>query len=456
MNRLIYPLDLNAIRAANATIAQETGGRPLTMSAQDAALRRKWTEAYLTELSKNKDGAQTSPDASATLKEPALGEYQDYAGADTEPSKYCAECQNKPGSIKVFFVHAFDESPIPQMPVKLIHNGNFFEKITDSEGMISLENVMPGSIQIQESNTRNDLPEHANRTKPNNRYFMSHVPIGWAESNSNSMTRDDILATGLVKLDTSIKSGKTKYIVFRKYKVYEAGIFAHVENLPASKLTINEVIGHTFLTCQVPGSSGGLGNFSYMAGAGYFSSGTRIVYKNEIARGHWPAEGIGEKELITGTDGKILNEEIGGYFNADTRDWATDKGAPDFHAEHKHFDIDYITAKKLLARIAELENDPPDYVLARTFRGVAIGRQTISDAVGKGDHCTTSAIKLLEYVGISVNLKTFSSPASVIEAINGADIPNNDNSVMKRIQDDIMRHYKDAGTGAHPKAWNYD
>jgi hypothetical protein len=45
--RATRPLNSEAIRAANAAIAAETGGRPLTMGPEDAALRRKWMDAYI-------------------------------------------------------------------------------------------------------------------------------------------------------------------------------------------------------------------------------------------------------------------------------------------------------------------------------------------------------------------------------------------------------------------------
>lgn len=455
MNRLTRPLDPNAVQAANAAVAQQTGGRPLTMSREDAPLRRLWNEAYLAELSQKGPTESAKGDVSAP-EESLPGEYQDTAGADNDPGQDCAVCQSKPGAIKVFFVHAFDDTPVPSLPVQLFHGGSVVDLTTDAEGMVSLEDVDPGYVQVKESNKRTDLPEKANRTKPNNRYFPGHTAIGWAQSTNGGMTRDAVLASGLVKSDTIVKSKQTTYIVLRKRKVYEAGLFAHVENKPADQLAINDVIGHTFVTCQVPGPKGRLGTFNHMAGAGYISSGTQMTYSNEIARGHWPEEGLGQKQLITGTDGKIADEELGGYFDADAREWEAGQGPPTFHAAHKHFDIDHATATKLLMHIAELENDPPDYVLARTFRGVATGRQTIADAVGQGDHCTTSAIGMLQHVGLSVPLTSFASPASVIEAINGTDIPNNDDDVMERMQNDIKTQYEAAGTSAHIKAWSYD
>lgn len=45
--RAVRPLDPAAIAAADAAVAAETGGRPLTMGPEDAALREKWMDAYV-------------------------------------------------------------------------------------------------------------------------------------------------------------------------------------------------------------------------------------------------------------------------------------------------------------------------------------------------------------------------------------------------------------------------
>lgn len=47
MPRLQRPLDPQAVKAANDAIRAETSGRRLTMSAEDAPLRKKWAAAYL-------------------------------------------------------------------------------------------------------------------------------------------------------------------------------------------------------------------------------------------------------------------------------------------------------------------------------------------------------------------------------------------------------------------------
>jgi polyhydroxyalkanoate synthesis regulator phasin len=47
MRRLERPLDPKAVKAANEALKAETGGRPLTMEPEDAALRKKWVDAYL-------------------------------------------------------------------------------------------------------------------------------------------------------------------------------------------------------------------------------------------------------------------------------------------------------------------------------------------------------------------------------------------------------------------------
>jgi hypothetical protein len=45
--RAVKPINEDAARAANDAIAAETGGRPLTMGPEDAALREKWMDAYV-------------------------------------------------------------------------------------------------------------------------------------------------------------------------------------------------------------------------------------------------------------------------------------------------------------------------------------------------------------------------------------------------------------------------
>jgi len=47
MRRLQRPLDPNAVKAANAALKAETGGRQLTMEPEDTALREKWVDSYL-------------------------------------------------------------------------------------------------------------------------------------------------------------------------------------------------------------------------------------------------------------------------------------------------------------------------------------------------------------------------------------------------------------------------
>jgi len=47
MRRLQRPLDPKAVKAANAALTAETGGRQLTMEPEDGELRKKWVDAYL-------------------------------------------------------------------------------------------------------------------------------------------------------------------------------------------------------------------------------------------------------------------------------------------------------------------------------------------------------------------------------------------------------------------------
>ena len=41
------PLDRRAVAAADAALAPTTGGRPLTMAPEDAALRARWMDSYV-------------------------------------------------------------------------------------------------------------------------------------------------------------------------------------------------------------------------------------------------------------------------------------------------------------------------------------------------------------------------------------------------------------------------
>ena len=45
--RATEPLDPEAMRAANAAMSDETGGRRLTMGPEDLELRKKWMDAYI-------------------------------------------------------------------------------------------------------------------------------------------------------------------------------------------------------------------------------------------------------------------------------------------------------------------------------------------------------------------------------------------------------------------------
>jgi hypothetical protein len=45
--RATRPLNVEAVKAANAAVAGETGGRPLTTGLEDADLRKKWMDAYI-------------------------------------------------------------------------------------------------------------------------------------------------------------------------------------------------------------------------------------------------------------------------------------------------------------------------------------------------------------------------------------------------------------------------
>ena len=47
MRRANQPLDPVAVKKANDSLKAETGGKPLTNSPEDAALRAKWMDAYI-------------------------------------------------------------------------------------------------------------------------------------------------------------------------------------------------------------------------------------------------------------------------------------------------------------------------------------------------------------------------------------------------------------------------
>lgn len=65
MRRLQRPLDPQAVQAANAAVAAETGGRALTMEPADGALRRKWVDAYLGAGGKEAKGFNSRPVSSS-------------------------------------------------------------------------------------------------------------------------------------------------------------------------------------------------------------------------------------------------------------------------------------------------------------------------------------------------------------------------------------------------------
>ncbi|MFN7935041.1 MAG: hypothetical protein U0R19_17055 [Bryobacteraceae bacterium] len=68
--RALKPIDREAARAADEAIARETGGRPLTMSREDEALREKWMDAYIANGGKVQGGgnrpAHRKPNADPT------------------------------------------------------------------------------------------------------------------------------------------------------------------------------------------------------------------------------------------------------------------------------------------------------------------------------------------------------------------------------------------------------
>lgn len=67
--RATQPLDPAALAAANAAVAPETGGRPLTMGSKDRELRNKWMRAYMDALG----GEQAALDSGKVVKTGAKG-----------------------------------------------------------------------------------------------------------------------------------------------------------------------------------------------------------------------------------------------------------------------------------------------------------------------------------------------------------------------------------------------
>lgn len=421
------------MRAAHAAVRAETGGRPLTMDPEDAALRERWQEAYEAELAQNGTSPESSPES------PPPGMFDDTEGADNDPDTTCTQCsEDPPGSLRVFFIHEFDDTPIASMDVQLTANGETTTQTTDANGMVSLDGIPPGGVVVMESSIRNDLPQQATRTQPNNRYFHDRAAVAWIQDTNSGHDRAYVMAHGASNDTTVVVSEKTTYVVYRKRKVYEIGIFAHVENVPAEDLDLGTIIGHTFLTVQVPGSSGSLGTHTTSAG---------LSYSGEIARGFWPTEGVFTEEvtpqtkdaLVNGVDGRLLDEtNQTTIFDGDARGWSADQGPPSFHSARRFFDVDHTVSVQMLDYVASVEVDPPKYVIANSFYGVVTGFQSIGSAVGQGTHCSTWALDALQEVGLSQPISSFASPASIIEAINGVDIPNNDDEIMDEIQSKIQ------------------
>lgn len=67
--RATRPLNVEAVKAANAAVAGETGGRPLTMGPEDATLRKKWMDAYIAAGGKSEEIAPGGG-APGDIKEP--------------------------------------------------------------------------------------------------------------------------------------------------------------------------------------------------------------------------------------------------------------------------------------------------------------------------------------------------------------------------------------------------
>lgn len=100
LRRAARPLNRQAVRAANAAVAAQTGGRPLTMDVQDARLRRQWMDAYEAELSRQaaENEEAIAPDADDT----SPGMVDDTAGEENDPDVVCADCpEEEPPICKV-------------------------------------------------------------------------------------------------------------------------------------------------------------------------------------------------------------------------------------------------------------------------------------------------------------------------------------------------------------------
>ena len=70
--RATEPLNPEAVKAANAAVSEETGGRRITLGADDAALRKKWMDAYIAAGGDYKVVKPSAERARRALKAPCL------------------------------------------------------------------------------------------------------------------------------------------------------------------------------------------------------------------------------------------------------------------------------------------------------------------------------------------------------------------------------------------------
>jgi len=153
MRRAQRPLNREAVQAANAALAEQTGGRQLTMQPEDGALRRQWMDAYLAAL----DRIEGAEDVETTA--------QDDEGSDYCPAEVIQECvaddaENQTTlSVTVYYTPL--SAPIEGAEVALAGPQTLTET-TDAAGIAMFENLEPGLYSVSASyRTGNALVEAA-------------------------------------------------------------------------------------------------------------------------------------------------------------------------------------------------------------------------------------------------------------------------------------------------------